>query len=97
MLRCPVCRADNTRGPNCRRCKADLSLLFTLEQQRTCHIQAAREAIRAEDWSLAEYHIVEADTIRNDETIGQIEATVALLRRDFQRAWAQYRGLIKPA
>ena len=24
-LRCPVCKADNTQGPACRRCKADLT------------------------------------------------------------------------
>ena len=27
-MRCPVCRADNTEGPQCRRCRADLSPLF---------------------------------------------------------------------
>ena len=31
MIRCPVCKAENSQGPTCRRCKADLSLLFRLE------------------------------------------------------------------
>ena len=31
---CPVCRATNDQGPQCRRCKADLGLLFRLEAQR---------------------------------------------------------------
>ena len=96
MLRCPVCRAENSQGPNCRRCKADLSLLFALEQQRDCCIHACREAIRAEDWSLAEYHTVEAATIRSDETVQRLEALIAILRGDFQRAWAQYRSMMTP-
>ena len=33
-MHCPVCKADNSQGPQCRRCKADLSLLFALEEQR---------------------------------------------------------------
>ncbi len=32
-LSCPVCKAENAQGPFCRRCKADLSLLFSLRQQ----------------------------------------------------------------
>ena len=27
-MRCPVCRAAVQQGPQCRRCKADLSLLL---------------------------------------------------------------------
>ena len=33
-MQCPVCKADNAQGPLCRRCKADLSLLFRLEARR---------------------------------------------------------------
>ena len=33
-FRCPVCRARVEPGPQCRRCKADLSLLVSLEDQR---------------------------------------------------------------
>jgi hypothetical protein len=93
MLRCPVCRAENGQGPNCRRCKADLSLLFALEQQREGHVSAARQAILTNDWSLAEYHTVEASTIRNDVDISQLEAMIALLRGDFPRAWARYPSM----
>ena len=45
-LRCPVCKAENAQGPNCRRCKADLSLLFALEDRR------ARERLV---WNLNRY------------------------------------------
>ena len=47
-LRCPACRADNAAGPNCRRCKADLSLLWALEQQRAAHLIEARTAVAEE-------------------------------------------------
>ena len=33
-MNCPVCRATNDQGAQCRRCKADLGLLFRLEAQR---------------------------------------------------------------
>ena len=34
LIRCPLCKADNLEGPACRRCKADLSMLFRLEERR---------------------------------------------------------------
>ena len=45
-MKCPVCRAENDQGPQCRRCKADLALLFTLADQR-------RSALRTYLFSLA--------------------------------------------
>ena len=33
-MRCPVCKADNLETPQCRRCKADLSLLVAVERRR---------------------------------------------------------------
>ena len=41
-LRCPVCKAENAQGPNCRRCKADLSMMFALEDQRAPVMEEAR-------------------------------------------------------
>src|SRR5438093_11568024 len=49
-LRCPVCRAENTQGPSCRRCKADLSLLFALEEQRRQALGTARDAAARGAW-----------------------------------------------
>ena len=40
-MRCPVCRAEVEQGPNCRRCRADLAMLFTLEEQRARALAAA--------------------------------------------------------
>lgn len=33
-VRCPLCKAENTNPPTCRRCKADLGLLFTWQRQQ---------------------------------------------------------------
>ena len=40
-MRCPVCKADNAQGLQCRRCKADLALLFQLEEQRARALEQA--------------------------------------------------------
>src|SRR5262249_46077673 len=40
---CPCCKASNDVGPNCRRCKADLSLLFAVEARRTTAIAETRQ------------------------------------------------------
>ena len=39
---CPCCKASNDTGPACRRCKADLSLLFAVESERVSLVAAAR-------------------------------------------------------
>ncbi len=41
-MRCPVCKAE-APGPQCRRCKADLAVLFDLESARRAQLEAARE------------------------------------------------------
>ena len=45
MIACPVCRAENAER-TCRRCRADLGLLFDLESQRSIELaQAQRLAV----------------------------------------------------
>ena len=48
---CPCCKANNDSGPACRRCKADLSLLFAFEKQNTP--QHAVAALIAGDYATA--------------------------------------------
>ena len=90
-MRCPVCKADNIQGPNCRRCKADLSLLFTLEDQRRRALAQARLCLRRGQWSQAANHAEEADWLRGDEESRRLEATAHLLQRDFAAAWESYQ------
>jgi hypothetical protein len=94
-LFCPVCRAGNDAGPSCRRCKADLSMLFTIEAQREAHLGAAREAIAQGRPVLASLEVRKADELRRGADAARLAAVAALLHRDFDQAWAQYRRASK--
>ncbi len=86
MIRCPACKADNESGPNCRRCKADLSLLFALEARRESLLASARADVAAGRWAQARASAEEADALRRDESSLKLVALAALLCRDFHQA-----------
>jgi hypothetical protein len=92
-MRCPVCKADNAAGPTCRRCKADLTLLFALEDQRERALASARRHLAAGRWHEAAQEAGRGDGLRRDEESLRLVAVVALLCRDFARAWEGYREL----
>jgi hypothetical protein len=48
-LACPVCRADNSEPGNCRRCRADLSLLWSVAAERRRLLDVCRQAACAGD------------------------------------------------
>lgn len=81
-LRCPVCKADNTQGPLCRRCKADLSLLFALEDQRQQALIEARRAAATGDWPAFRQKVEQADSLRRDDETKRLLALAHLLHRD---------------
>lgn len=91
-LECPVCRARNEQDPRCRRCRADLGLLFAVRAE---HEAAARRA-RAH---LAHGRVVEARAaaekalaLQRDEAGRRLAAVGRLLARDFGGAWQAYRA-----
>src|SRR4051794_10723474 len=92
MIRCPACRADNERGPACRRCKADLSLLFSLETRREALLARARTDGAAGRWQDAYSAASEADALRRDEASLRLVAVAALFCRDFHQAWRSYQA-----
>ena len=92
-MRCPVCKAENAQGPSCRRCKADLSLLFELEEQRTQLLQAARADLAAGRWQPAVESADDADWLRSDDTSRRLRLLTHLFSRDFAGAWEVYRDL----
>jgi hypothetical protein len=94
VLSCPVCKAENATAPACRRCKADLSLLWELDAQRTALLASAQAALAAgrpdEALALAQ----EAGWLRSDADAVRVEALAHLLRGDFDAAWDAYRAAV---
>jgi hypothetical protein len=91
-MRCPVCRADNSIGPNCRRCRADLTLLFALEGKRRLLLGKAAEAAQRGDWPEMSRLARQAHDLRRDEDTLRLLALGRLLARDFAGAWRSYRA-----
>jgi hypothetical protein len=87
---CPVCRAVIEAGSQCRRCKADLSLLFALEARRDSFLAAALRSLASgrADEALTLAHGTEQ--LRRGKDARQVIATAHLLRRDFAAAWRWY-------
>jgi hypothetical protein len=92
-MRCPVCRAEVSEGPQCRRCRADLSLLFRLEEQRRQALVLAYQCASQGDWRRAGALAEGVDTLRSDRDSQRLRAVVALGSGDFARAWRTYRRL----
>jgi hypothetical protein len=88
-MRCPVCRAENSEGPLCRRCRADLSLLFTLEEQRRQLLEAAAALART-DVNEAVRLAAAAHDLRQGDDSARLLALGRLLQRDFAGAWEAY-------
>jgi len=91
-MRCPVCKAENSQGPQCRRCKADLSLLFALEDQRRQAVEETRAHLGAGRFLAAGASAERAHALRADSHSGQLLALTALLAGDFASAW-RHHGL----
>jgi hypothetical protein len=89
-LRCPVCRADHATGPQCRRCRADLSLLFALEDQRAQLLAAAHAAVVRAEGGEAVRLAEAAKQLRDGEDVRRLLALGHLLQRDFTAAWRAY-------
>jgi hypothetical protein len=85
-ITCPCCRAANAAGPACRRCKADLVLLFDLDARRDTLLAAARSAAAAGDLPAALEAAAEAAQIRRGSDSSQLLAALHLLNRDFASA-----------
>ncbi len=90
-LNCPACRAGNEQGPNCRRCKADLSLLFAIEAQRSRLVAAARAAIADRQLDKAADAVREAGELRGGTDLTRLGAVIALRQRDFAKARSKHR------
>lgn len=83
--RCPACRADNT-DQTCRRCKADLSLLFALEAERCRKMEEAVRLLhegKCDDAYAAAWH---AQELRRGPDAARLIALASAARGDFAEA-----------
>jgi hypothetical protein len=92
-MACPVCRARVEDGPQCRRCRADLSLLFALEGQRERALASARRRLAAGGLAEALAAARAVAALRPGEDVSRLLAVAYLLRRDFARAWHYYTAV----
>ncbi|CAN5385509.1 hypothetical protein BH11PLA2_BH11PLA2_08090 [soil metagenome] len=92
-MTCPCCRAINETPPLCRRCKADLCMLFDLESQRVFHIAEAQRSLSAGDSLNASTHLRQASSLRDGDDLRKLNAVTSLLNRDFATAYAAYHAL----
>src|SRR5947207_621133 len=96
-MRCPVCRAELSSGPTCRRCRADLSLLFALEDQRQELLRRAAANLARGQGAAAANLAHQAVGIHLDADALRLRAAGALLCRDYAGAWRDYLAWRKSA
>ena len=89
-MRCPVCRAEVEQGPQCRRCRADLSALFELEKQRRQVLTAAYQCLYQGRYRYALTLAEGAEALRCDKETRRLRALIFLLQRNFADAWRVY-------
>jgi methylphosphotriester-DNA--protein-cysteine methyltransferase len=89
-MRCPVCRADVGQATQCRRCRADLSLLVELEKQRQQVMAAAYRCLHQGRFLQALVLAEGADTLHHDEDTKRLRMLIYILRRDFAAAFRLY-------
>ena len=94
-ITCPCCRATNDTPPSCRRCKADLSLLFGVMTQREALLATAKKQMAAGDFFAALGSLADAESLRSGGDVSRLRAVVHLLSRDFHTAWACYSAVGK--
>lgn len=90
-MRCPLCRAENAEDATCRRCKADLSLLLTVEQARREALAKAAKAAGSGDGQRTLQFAEVAHRLRADRDSWRWLAVGGLLVRDFTLAAACHR------
>lgn len=94
-MRCPVCRADVAEGPNCRRCRADLTLLFDLEGQRRRALAAAYLCLQQRHPRQALVIAEGIHALRADAESRRLRALARLFCRDFASAWQIYGSRVR--
>ena len=95
-LNCPVCKAENTTSPTCRRCRADLSLLVSLEVRREHYLASACQAIRDGRLDDGLGELTKVDDLRVGPDSRRMRACAYLLAGDFPSAAAEHGAATRP-
>jgi hypothetical protein len=90
---CPCCRAGNDVGPTCRRCKADLSLLFAVADRREHLVSEARNLAAWGKYAEALRSLEEAAALRAGDDVRRLSAALRLLAGQYAAALAAYDGM----
>ena|SRR5947209_7780441 len=94
-MRCPVCRADNDSTP-CRRCRADLVALFSLDSERDRLLAEAARAAAAGVGQRVVACAEAAQRLRRGSDALRWLALGFLLQGDFAQALAHQRQATAP-
>jgi hypothetical protein len=89
-IQCPLCRAANEQGPACRRCRADLGLMFAVAQARDRALAESASAARRSDWTAALASAEQAAMLRDGADARAAVAAAHLLAGDFAAAYRAY-------
>ena len=92
---CPCCKASNDAGPACRRCKADLALLFAADADAASLLARARDALAAGSFPEAAALADQSAALRRTPDALQVGACARLLSGRFADALAAYHELPK--
>jgi len=87
-IACPCCKAANAT-PVCRRCKADLSLLFRIEERRGFHIAVAKRFAADARWPDVRFHLNCAEQLRSGDDVAGLQAAVLLHMGEYGEALAR--------
>jgi hypothetical protein len=90
---CPCCKASNDTGPNCRRCKADLALLFAVDAERAALVVAARQLAAESRFAESLAALDKAAQLRRGPDVLRLRAGVLVLAREFPAALRAYHDL----
>jgi hypothetical protein len=84
-IACPACRAENS-DRICRRCRADLGLLWDLEIERQRLMADAGDALRRCDWARVIDLSENVRQLRDGPDAARLIACAYLIRGKFYRA-----------
>ena len=93
MRPCPCCKATGNETTTCRRCKADLTPIVRLDEERAQLLALARIQLSGGSFSLAGQLLAKAESLDVDESSRQLRAMVYLLQSDFAQAWSMHAGM----